>query len=87
MLVVPALLSLKPQVMEKGCPEVIEVLSKTIKKLKDPQEIVSKTARKLIIELQKCYSSSFESHLIPLLKTEEERSLCKTILRNDDEEI
>ena len=36
MLVIPALLSLKPLVIEKGAPEIIEMLSKTLKKLKDP---------------------------------------------------
>jgi hypothetical protein len=56
MLVVPALISLKPQVIEKIAPEVVEMLSKIIKRLKDTQDIVSKTARKLILELQKCYN-------------------------------
>jgi hypothetical protein len=36
MLVIPALLSLKPQVVEKGNSEAIELVSKVIKKLKDP---------------------------------------------------
>lgn len=51
MLVIPALLSLKPSVVEKGCPEVLDLLSKVLKRVKDSQEIVAKTARKLLIEL------------------------------------
>lgn len=51
MLVIPALISLKPQIFDKGAPEAIEMLQKIIKKLRDPSEIVAKTARKLLIEL------------------------------------
>ena len=65
MLVIPALLSLKPSSLEKGSPEIVEMLMKTLKKLRDPQEIVSKTAKKLIIELNKCYPNHFESVLVP----------------------
>ena len=36
MLVIPALLGLKPVVMEKPTIEVIELLQKVLKKLKDP---------------------------------------------------
>ena len=36
MLVIPALLSLKPSVVERGAPEIIEMIARTIKKLKDP---------------------------------------------------
>jgi len=60
MLVIPALLSLKPSVVEKGANEVVVMTSKVVKKLKDPQEIVAKTARKLILELHKCYPEWFE---------------------------
>jgi len=31
------------------------LLQRVIKRLRDPQEIVAKTARKLLLELQKCY--------------------------------
>ena len=51
MLVIPALISLKPQIIDKGAPEAIEMLQRIIKKLRDPSEIVAKTARKLLIEL------------------------------------
>jgi len=48
MLVVPALISLKPSILDKCSPEAVELIHKIIKKLRDPQEIVAKTARKLL---------------------------------------
>ena len=60
MLVIPALISLKPQILEKVVPEATELLQRIIKKLRDPQEIVAKTSRKLLLELQKCYPNQFE---------------------------
>ena len=59
MLVIPALLSLKPHVLEKCSIELLQLISKVISKVKDPQEIVAKTARKLILEIQKCYPPLF----------------------------
>lgn len=55
MLVIPALLSLKPSVVEKPAPELIEMIKAVNKRLKDPQDLVAKTARKLLIEINKCY--------------------------------
>jgi hypothetical protein len=55
MLVIPALISLKPIIVDKASAEAVELLQRVIKRLKDPQEIVAKTARKLLLELQKCY--------------------------------
>lgn len=40
-----------------------------------------------MIELHKCYPSQFENLLIPALKSEEERLICKAVLRNDEDEI
>jgi hypothetical protein len=51
MLVIPALLSLKQNVIEKACPEIVELIQVVIKRLKDQEEIVAKTAKKLILEL------------------------------------
>ena len=51
MLVIPALISLKPSILDKPSPEAVDLMQRIIKKLKDPQDIVSKTARKLILEL------------------------------------
>jgi hypothetical protein len=55
MLVIPALISLKTSVLDKCTPEIIELMQVIIRKLKDPTEIVVKTARKLLIEINKCY--------------------------------
>lgn len=73
MLVVPALLSLKPIVADKPANEFVEMISSVVKKLKDSQEIVAKTSRKLILELDKCYKDSFESKSIAYLKNDDER--------------
>jgi hypothetical protein len=51
MLVIPALISLKPIIVDKASPEAVELLQRVIKRLRDPQEIVAKTARKLLLEL------------------------------------
>ena len=52
MLVVPALLSLKTTVMEKECAELKELIDAVLKRIKsDSSEIVSKTGKKLILEL------------------------------------
>ena len=55
MLVVPALISLKPSIVDKVSAEATELITRVVKRLRDPQEIVAKTARKLLLELQKCY--------------------------------
>jgi hypothetical protein len=52
MLVIPALLSLKTAVMEKDCAEMKELIVAVVKRIKeDSSEIVSKTGKKLILEL------------------------------------
>lgn len=48
---------------------------------------MAKTARKLIVELQKCYPGAFEASLVNSLKSEEEKLMCKAVLRNDEDEI
>jgi len=87
MLVVPALLSLKPVVVEKGSPEVLELISVVTKKLRDPEEIVAKTARKLILELQKCYPQCFDDVVVNSLKNETERGLCAAIINSNEQEV
>jgi hypothetical protein len=61
MLVVPALLSLKPSVLDKCSPEIVEMIRVIIKKLRDSQDIVAKTSRKLLLEINKCYPVQFEN--------------------------
>lgn len=86
MLVIPALLSLKQNVLEKATPEIIELISCVTKKLKDPEEIVAKTAKKLILELQKCYPHNFEALVVSNMRSDNEKSLCKSIINHDEEE-
>ena len=67
MLVIPALISLKPVVIQKESNEMRVLVDAVIARLRDPQEPVSKTAKKLILELQKCYSDSFKPIYIDVL--------------------
>jgi len=87
MLVVPALLSLKPSVVEKASPEMAELMQAVVRKLRDSQDVVSKTARKLILEIQKCYPDLFESKILSSLKSEEDRILCRAVVKGDEEDI
>jgi hypothetical protein len=48
---------------------------------------VAKTAKKLVLELQKCYPAVFETNIVSSLKSEEDRMVCKAVLRNDEDEI
>ena len=67
MLVIPALISLKPVVIQQESNEMRVLVDAVIARLQDPQEPVSKTAKKLILELQKCYSDSFKPTYIDVL--------------------
>ena len=52
MLVIPALLSLKQVVLESECKEMMDLIQAVIKKIRNDQsEIVSKTGKKLLLEL------------------------------------
>jgi len=52
MLVIPALLSLKASIMDRECQEMKDLVQAVIKRIKgDQSEIVSKTGKKLILEL------------------------------------
>ena len=46
-----------------------------------------KTAKKLILEMQKCYPGLFEEKIVGGIKVEEDRNICKAVLRNDEEEL
>ena len=61
MLVIPALLSLKASIMESERQEMAELLRAVVARiLSDPSEIVAKTGKKLVLELQKCYPTQFQ---------------------------
>jgi len=64
MLVIPALLSLKPSLVEDGASELHQLVQNVCAKLRDPAEIVAKTARKLLLELKKCYPDTFDRNFI-----------------------
>ena len=83
MLVVPALVSLKSVVITQSNPEMKNLIDAVIARLRDPSESVSKTAKKLILELQKCYPATFKSLFIESLSNEDERAICELILDNN----
>ena len=61
MLVIPALLSLKVSIMERQCDEMKQLIKAVIRRIKsDQSEIVAKTGKKLILELNKCYPNTFK---------------------------
>ena len=82
MLVIPALLSLKPQLVEEGASELHQLVQNVCSKLRDPIEIVAKTARKLLLELKKCYPDTFESTFVEALGNPEDKQICQLILDN-----
>lgn len=59
MLVIPALISLKASVIQGQNNEMKLLIEAVIGRLRDPADPVSKTAKKLLLELQKCYPSVF----------------------------
>jgi len=73
MLVIPALISLKSSVISEKSACIQTLVNETIVLLRDPAEIVAKTARKLICELTKCYPSIFEANFIASLPNQVDR--------------
>ena len=70
MLVLPALVSLKASIVESESREIKQLVSGVAKRiLTDQSEIVSKTGKKLLLELQKCYPSSFKLNQIDTLES------------------
>ena len=55
MLVIPALLSLKPKVVQVADDSIVDLCESVASKLGDEVQIVQKTARKLILELKRVY--------------------------------
>lgn len=85
MLVIPALLSLKPQLVEKECEEIKELVIAILKRIKnDKSDIVQKTGKKLILELIKNFPQSFKSFYLDKLSIEEDKMICKAVINNDD---
>ena len=86
MLVIPALISLKAAVINSQTPEMKLLIEAVIARLRDPADSVAKTAKKLLLELQKCYPNVFKSNYIDTLASEDERLICNLILENRFEE-
>ena len=85
MLVIPALLSLKPQLVEKECEEIKELVIAILMRIKnDKSDIVQKTGKKLILELIKNFPQSFKSFYLDKLSIEEDKMICKAVINNDD---
>lgn len=80
MLVIPALISLKPQVIEEGGMEMKLLIQEIILRLRDPADVVAKTARKLLLELHKCYVGVFEAKYISSLSNADDKAVCNLIL-------
>ena len=62
------------------------LIDAVIARLRDPAESVAKTAKKLILELQKCYPTTFKSAYIDALANEDERAICGLIIENKFDE-
>ena len=87
MLVIPALISLKATVVQGGNQNEMKILiDAVIARLRDPAESVAKTAKKLILELQKCYPGTFKNIFIDTLQSEDDRNICSLIIDNKFEE-
>ena len=82
MLVVPALLTLKAAIVDTTSPELKSLVDTVIVRLRDPAEIVSKTAKKLLLELNKCYPNTFALNYIEALASPDERKICELIITN-----
>ena len=88
MLVIPALLSLKSQIMEFESEELNILITTVIRRIQgDPSEIVAKTGKKLLLELQKCYPTSFRRNYIESMEPGIKRSICEAIIENREEDL
>lgn len=73
MLVIPALISLKANVINSQTNEMKQLIEAVISRLRDPADSVAKTAKKLLLELQKCYPTVFKSNYIDSLPNQDEQ--------------
>ena len=88
MLVIPALLSLKASIMESEKQEMEDLLRAVITRIQsDSSEIVAKTGKKLVLELQKCYPTQFKQNYVDKLGDSREMQICKAIIVSDDKEL
>jgi len=66
--------------MEEGVVEIKLLVQEIIARLKDPVDVVAKTARKLLLELNKCYNGVFEAKYIHSLPNGDDKTVCTLIL-------
>ena len=62
------------------------LIEAVISRLRDPAESVAKTAKKLLLELQKCYPGHFKANYIDTLPQDDEKVICNLILENKFED-
>jgi len=86
MLVIPALISLKPIVINEVTPEMTYLMDEITIKLRDPAENVAKTAKKLILELHKCYTATFEKNYVETKDSDDEKNIFRLIMANNFDE-
>jgi predicted outer membrane protein len=86
MLVIPALISLKPSVVNEVNSEMQALIDEVTQRLRDPADNVAKTAKKLILELHKCYPETFDKNYVETKTNEDEKVIFRLIMDNNFEE-
>lgn len=86
MLVIPALISLKPNIINDITPEMQALVEEVTQRLRDPADNVAKTAKKLILELHKCYPETFEKNYVETKINEDEKTIFRMIMANNFDE-
>lgn len=61
-------------------------MDEVVARLRDHEEIVAKTSRKLLAELHKIYPNHFAVSFIDTLANPDERLICQLILQGKSEE-
>ncbi len=61
-------------------------MDEVVARLRDPEDIVAKTSRKLLAELHKIYPNHFAASFIDTLANPDERLICQLILQGKSEE-
>jgi len=61
-------------------------VDEVVARLRDPEDVVAKTARKLLAELHKIYPNNFSVSFIDTLSNQDDRTICQLLLQNKTEE-
>ena len=74
--------------MDREHPEMMNLIMAVVRRIKqDQSEIVSKTGKKLLLELQKCYPAGFKSNYIEKIRDRESFAISQAVLNNDDKQL